>query len=198
MKNLKPRIHIALIGLLFFMVAKVNAQIPVNITLVQTIINSINLELEVVIKIDKPDGVDYDIEAGNTTTDVTFTAGKEIYLGSGFEVEEGALFYAHIVPIGDNPTYLKDKLDGSFYRVKSGFLRIILEEAYYSDGDVIDLKIYNKSGTEVFSNTTLTKSVGVNTVNVDISSGSFSAGEFYNVEVITKKKSKKYLRFKYE
>ena len=129
---------------------------------------------------------------------VLFEAGSEVYLTGEFEVQEGATFCINLNPAGDNFTRLKDELDGSFYKVQNGVLRLIIEEDYYANAETVSLKIYSEQGTELFSNGSINKNTGVNGFELDLrSQPSFTEGNFYLVEVTNKKNIKKVLRIKF-
>lgn len=166
-----------------------------------TIPRPTTLQEEAIFTINQPTSNQYTIEASlldEPQSQVTFEAGSEILLTGEFLVEEGATFCMLLNPAGDNFARLKDQLDGSFYTVKNGVLRILIQEDYYADAETVTLKIYDQSDNQVFSNSQITKNAGINGFELNLHElSAFVAGNFYLVEVINKKNIKKVLRIKY-
>ncbi|MAN04512.1 MAG: hypothetical protein CMI36_00450 [Owenweeksia sp.] len=94
---------------------------------------------------------------------------------------------------------LKDNLDGSYYKCTGGRLGLIVEEEYFVDDAVLNLKIYDKSRTVVYTNTGELISTGVKNYSIDLAAaGGFTNNEFYTVEVVTAKDRKRFVRIQYQ
>lgn len=175
------------------------AQTPETITLTtNTISSGTILTEEAVFSIESPDGNSYMISAGDPTAEVFFKAGEFVDIGEGFEVQEGAELCIDLYPAGDNFAKLKDKIDGSFYQVKNGTLRLVIQEDYFVNNETVSLTIYDQSGNTKYSNTSITKQTGVNGIEIDLrATGAFTEDQFYLVQVLNEKNNPKTLRIKY-